>query len=143
VIGYLDTSALVKRYVRERGSKEILRLCDSLEVIVISSVGYAEVLSAFCRKLREGALTESACDRLIREFNDDWRSFARMVVSDQLNELTAMLLRRYRLRGLDAIHLASALKARPAGREVFVFATADARLLRAARSEGINTFPEA
>ena len=142
MIGYLDTSVMVKRYVRERGSKEILRLCDSLEVIVISSVGYAEVVSAFCRKLREGAMTAGVCDRLIREFNDDWRSFARMIVSDQLNELTAELLRKHRLRGLDAIHLASALKAHPAGGEDFIFATADARLLRAARSEGLSTFPE-
>ena len=53
MIAYLDTSALVKRYVQEDGTEEILDLWGRAEHVAISRLGYTETVSAFQRKLRD------------------------------------------------------------------------------------------
>ena len=51
------------------------------------------------------------------------------------------LLSRHSLRGTDAIHLASALLLQGALKEKVTFACADARLVSAARAEGLDVVP--
>jgi len=46
MILYLDTSALVKKYFKEQGSTEVIRLWKKTSSIVTSTVAYAETLAA-------------------------------------------------------------------------------------------------
>ena len=47
MILYLDTSALVKRYVEEEGTELVDKLWESAEAVTTSVVAFAEALAAF------------------------------------------------------------------------------------------------
>jgi predicted nucleic acid-binding protein len=53
MILYLDTSALVKKYVKEPGSSKVVSAWKKALCIATSAVTYAELLAAFYRKSRE------------------------------------------------------------------------------------------
>jgi uncharacterized protein len=54
---YFDTSALVKRYIREPGSAQVVSLLGRHEFLS-SAITPVEVLSALSRKRRDGDLSE-------------------------------------------------------------------------------------
>ena len=58
MILYCDTSALIKRYVREDYSDKVDELLADTKMIVTSSVAYAESFLALCCKFREGLFSE-------------------------------------------------------------------------------------
>jgi predicted nucleic acid-binding protein len=53
-VRYYDTSALVKQYLQEAGSKLVLELLKSGEKVYTVSLTYAETHAAFSRRTREG-----------------------------------------------------------------------------------------
>jgi predicted nucleic acid-binding protein len=136
-MNYFDTSALIKRFVEEAGSKSVEALIASDPLVATSKVAYAEVHAGLARKLREGRLVAAAYRRAARAFDADWQGYGRVDLPDALLTLARDLVRRHPLRGFDAIHLASALHLRAAiGEEMRVIA-ADDRLLAAAEDEGL------
>ena len=141
MILYLDTSALVKRYFEEPHSDELISKWKEAEEIVTSAVAYAETLASFYRKKRESSLEEKVIDQIMNAFRDEWRSFIRVQVTEELNEVVDRVIGSYPLRGFDAIHLASAILMRQALPEDFHFACFDQRLLMAAKEEGFETLP--
>jgi predicted nucleic acid-binding protein len=142
MILYLDTSALLKRYFKEPHSDEIISRWKSAPRIVTSFVAYAETMASIYRKKREAELADTLIRGVVRAFHRDWESFVRVEVNEELNGYIDRVVDRYPLRGFDAIHLASALTIREIVPENFLFACFDDRLSRAARSEGLQTFPE-
>src|SRR5262245_66067661 len=63
---YVDTSALVKRYVAEVGSTWVRRLLahPAQYVIYTAALSQVEVISALQRRVREGALEVTQAQRL-------------------------------------------------------------------------------
>jgi len=141
VILYLDTSALVKRYFEEPGSRRLLSKWKEASEIVTSSVAYAEALAAFHRKRRESGLEDELFGKVLEAFRLDWKSFVRVEVTDELNEAIDQALEKHPLRGFDAIHLASAVVVGQTLAEPIVFACFDERLAQAAVDAGMETFP--
>jgi predicted nucleic acid-binding protein len=109
--------------------------------IVTSSVAYAETVASFFRKKREAAFEEEMIQQVLDAFCLDWKSFLRVEVTDELNEIVLRVVESYPLRGFDAIHLASAVLTRGSLPDDFLFACFDQRLAQAAREEGLVTFP--
>ena len=142
MILYLDTSALVKRYFQEPFSDDVLSRWKLAAQIVTSSVAYAETMASMYRKKRESDLADTLIRNIADTFHQDWESFIRVEVNDQLNGYINRVVERYPLRGLDAIHLASAIVIHERIPEDFVFSCFDDRLARAAQSEGLEIFPE-
>ena len=136
---YLDTSALIKRYVDEDGSGRVNELWDGATGIATSVVAFAEMIAALNRKLREGVLSSREYSRTAASFKSDYRSIILVPVSAGLNERIETLARKHALRGFDAIHLASALVIRNNGKMETDFACYDRALNEAAGKEG---FPE-
>jgi predicted nucleic acid-binding protein len=141
MILYLDTSALVKRYFLEQQSEDLLSKWVQAEVIVTASVAYAETVASFFRKKRESVLEEGVFQQVLDAFFLDWKSFLRVEVTDELNEVILRIIAGHPLRGFDAIHLASAILIRKTLPEEFLFVCFDQRLAQAAREEGLATFP--
>lgn len=141
MILYLDTSALVKRYFREPYSDDVISRWKSATHIVTSFVAYAETRASIYRKKREGDLADSWLRKIAAAFLRDWESFIRVEVNDELNGYIDRVVEGYPLRGFDAIHLASAMVIRERLPDDFMFACFDDRLVRAAKSEGFDTFP--
>jgi uncharacterized protein len=143
MILYLDTSALVKRYFREPYSEEVISRWKTATHIVTSSVAYAEMMASIFRKKREADLGDTLIRKIADSVQRDWEGFIRVEVNDELNRYIDRVVERYPLRGFDAIHLASAILIQERVPEDFVFACFDGRLARAARSQGLETFPQA
>ncbi|UCG14081.1 MAG: type II toxin-antitoxin system VapC family toxin [Deltaproteobacteria bacterium] len=142
MILYLDTSALLKKYFKEPGSAEVIGRWKEAKAIVTSSVAYAETLASFHRKKREVTINAKTFGNILKSFRRDWSSFIRVEVSDDLNETIDKIVDDYRLRGFDAIHLASALIIDETVSENFLFACYDKRLILAAQKTGLQTLPE-
>ena len=57
MIAYLDASALVKRCLVERGSRETIKLTAESEMTATSIVSRAEVAAALAKAARTGLVT--------------------------------------------------------------------------------------
>jgi len=53
VILYCDTSALLKLYVKEEASDEVLASARASSVVAVSRIAWAEAYAAFARRMRE------------------------------------------------------------------------------------------
>jgi predicted nucleic acid-binding protein len=127
---YLDSSALVKRYVSEDGSAELRAAMSSEDSWWICRIGYVETARAV--GLAAGA-------RAVQAFRREWAAFGVVEVDAELAEHAAGLALSGELRSLDALHLAAALVL-PKGD--LTVATWDTRLSRAARDQNLRTIPE-
>lgn len=137
---YFDTSALVKQYLQEAGSKMVLELLKTGDKVYTASLTYAETHAAFSRRTREGRLTRETTRRLALRFDRDWESYDVVIMSTDVLRLTRQMLYRHPLRSADAIHLASALLlARTTPMVRWAFVCADGRLCGAAEAEGFQS----
>jgi predicted nucleic acid-binding protein len=141
---YIDSSALVKRYVEEAGSGAVDRLLADHPYIATSRLAYPEILSALNRKRRAREIPLRILDELTEAFESDWSKLFVLEFDDALLPVIKGAIRRHAIRGADAVHLASAMWLRSVLREDVVFACADAKLLEAAQAERLVPFdPEA
>ncbi len=134
-MNYFDTSALIKRFVNERGSDLVAAIVARQGPIATAKIAYAEVHAGLARKRREGGLSAKQYGRTRETFEEDWEAYVRVDLHDDILVLARDLIQRHPLRGFDAIHLASALSLRTALGEAIRFVAADARLLQAAEVE--------
>ncbi|MBI2884147.1 MAG: type II toxin-antitoxin system VapC family toxin [Candidatus Methylomirabilis oxyfera] len=137
-MNYLDTSALIKRFVAENGSPLVQTLVTRKGPIATAKIAYAEVYAGLTRKLREGHLSDASYALACRHFEADWQAYIRVELQDDTLFLARDLIRRHPLRGFDAIHLAAAISLKNALGEDITFAAADERLLRAAEAEDLK-----
>jgi predicted nucleic acid-binding protein len=125
---YLDSSALVKRYVKEAGSDLVVEAMERADAYKMCRIGFVETVRAVAR----GGEPDD-----VAKVESDWTRVDVIEVDRALAEDAARLAARHRLRTLDALHLAAAL----AGADAPTFMTWDGRLHRAARDQGLRTLP--
>jgi len=138
---YLETSALVKLYVRGPGTERMLALAarsseNRLAVLALSQV---ELRSAVRRRERNGEIPALVATQLLEAFKRHLEArFVTQMVTDYVLDIACELVDRYALRAFDAVQLAgySALK-NSMGIDVPVFVCSDQVLLTAAQQEGI------
>ncbi|OGD11731.1 MAG: hypothetical protein A2Y86_09400 [Candidatus Aminicenantes bacterium RBG_13_62_12] len=139
MILYLETSNLVKLYVREKDSETVRESVRIAEVVATSVLAYTEARAAFARKLREKGISEEAHKGVKEALDRDWPSYFVLNAAAGTARVAGDLAEKYGLRGFDALHLASAMELRAAGASGLCFSTADARLRDAARLEGFKS----
>ncbi len=136
---YLDTSALIKRYIVEKGSDPVRDLLQQAGAAATATVAYAEIYSGLTRRFREGYVAPKLYSIACHEFERDWPDYLKIELTGELLVAARDLIQRHPLRSFDAVHLASALSlARNLGEDVAIVA-ADGRLLHAAAAEGLAT----
>lgn len=143
---YLDASALVKRYVVESGSSWATALCDpsTNNTIATTRITKAEAAAAFASKQRSGGLSQDDYTEALQDLTHDFTHQYVLVEIDQaLVDLAVDLTTRQKLRGYDAVQLASALTLNnvltQTQRPPLTFIAADDDLLQAAQDEGLST----
>lgn len=142
MILYLDTSALVKLYVREPGSATVRRLANRAQALATSVVAYAETHAAFARLNHRGNTTAARHQERLRQFNVDWGALLRVEVTPEILRSAGDLANIHYLRGFDSIHLASALWLRARSSHPIEFAAFDQRLRAAASAAGLSVAPK-
>ncbi len=140
---YLETSALVKLYVREPGTDRLLQLASRAadHRLAVLALAQVEVHSAIRKRQRLGDIDESVATLVIGRFEQHLETkFVRQIVSDSVLDTATGLVDRYSLRAYDAVQLAGCvvLKATSGAQEP-VFICADRQLLQAAESEGLQS----
>jgi hypothetical protein len=138
---FLDTSALVKRYVAEVGSRTVVELIAAPDAnVLIADIARAEFASALNRRVRDGTISPEQ-HRVLKS------AFAFHLVDDYLvaplesSHISAAcrVIDAHGLRAYDGVQLAVALSLRDllAGTgEVVRLVSADPRLNAAACAEG-------
>ncbi len=129
---YLDSSAIVKLYVRESSSAEMLKLAGSADLVACSDLGYVEVRAALAAAWRGQRLRDNDYADAVSLFRRDWVAYSTVSADAALMERAAELAEGFGLRGYDSIHLASADRIRlymPG----LLFASFDLTLNRAAK----------
>jgi predicted nucleic acid-binding protein len=129
-VQYVDTSALLKRYVSEPDSEVAQQLLLTDPDWVTAAHTAIEVRRALT--VRFGGSLEAL--RAARaNFDQDWRMCAVVKLDDETCRLAAELAEATSARTLDALHLAAAQRAGAPALRVVTF---DVRLARAARGLG-------
>jgi predicted nucleic acid-binding protein len=143
VIFFFDTSALIKRYLHEKGSARIRQLFQTAGAIFYQTfLTPLEISSAFYRQHREGQISIEQLSVLLRSYAaHSRREYLLVPYTESVVDLAQELIRRHPLRTLDAIQTAAAVHLRnslPANSPPLVFLSADDRLVRTARQEGLR-----
>jgi predicted nucleic acid-binding protein len=144
VLYFLDSSALAKLFHKEHGSGVVTGILDDrLNRIFTSTLARVELTSVAAIKVRTGAMNLEEASEFLVDVADILES-SRVIVQRLIEDDFARaqdLLKRYacdhRLRTLDALHLASALRRRErSGIDFFV--TADRVLAQVAALESFE-----
>jgi uncharacterized protein len=137
-VAYFDSSALVKLVVDEPGSDDAALLWDGADAVLTSRVAHPEVRATLAAAHRDGRLDEEAHLAAKAEWEAFHQALRLVELTPQLEADAGDLVERHALSGFDAIHLASALTLTELP---LIVATWDARLLRAAKTAGLDSLP--
>ena len=135
---YFDTSYLVRLYYDDVGA-EAVRTLAATDNLACAAHGHVELIAAFHRKLRDGAIRPAAYAALLGQVHahDEARAFQWLALGPEIIAriagVYAKLPATVFLRAADALHLATAAES---GFQV-VYSN-DAHLLAAARHFGIE-----
>lgn len=125
---YVDSSALLKRYVEEADSELAVDLLGSDTDLVTGRHTVVEVRRNLARLLSGGALAASRA-----AFLDDIRAFALVELDEHTVELAATIAEQTGARSLDALHLGAAQRV---GGPPITFLTFDLYQAQTARTLG-------
>jgi predicted nucleic acid-binding protein len=130
---FFDTSAFVKRYVSEVGTDIVLEWCDQATEIILSGIALPEIISAFCRLQREGKITDTQYRQLKSLLLADIEDAAICDLTPVVLMQAMTSLEKNVLRGMDAIHIGSAVALK-----ADVFISADKCQLEAGARMGLR-----
>jgi predicted nucleic acid-binding protein len=140
---FLDSSAVVKRYVTDLGSGWVRGLTDPAVAhdIYLARITGVEVVSSFVRQAPP--LPVVLLTRALTDFRADFQNQYQLVAVNEAVVARAMdVAEKHRLWGYDAVQLAAALEllavARLTGLPSLTFVSADTQLNGAAAAEGLS-----
>lgn len=141
MIIYLDTSALLKQYIQESGSEDVIKMLRSADSHGTNLLTYVEMASAITRAVRLKLVQADEAQATWKDFLVDWELQVRLDISGQITKQAATLAWEYGLRGYDAVHFASALAWQHAIDMPVTLATYNRELWVAAQKNGMDVWP--
>ena len=137
---FLDSSAILKRYLAEQGSRYIGELLSEPDaVFYIAQIAAVEVASALTRQAINKQISKRRAQTAIAQFRDDRTDVYRVIaVTDPLIEYAMQVAETHALRAYDAVQLATVLTiAKHVTSLTVTFVCADEPLNKVAHSEGL------
>jgi hypothetical protein len=142
---FVDSSALVKRYVKENGTAWVRRLTrrTSSRRIYLARITTVEVTSAVARRRKGRTLTSAKASSILYRFRQHLAGRYTLIdLSAALFDEAMRLANAHSLRAYDAVQLAACLKIRQehqdAGFAPVTLISADQALNAAAAAEGLT-----
>jgi predicted nucleic acid-binding protein len=140
---FVDSSALVKRYINEQGSSWLDTLLgQSSSEVLIAEITQVEVIAALTRRGRSTGMSTQTASQIINRFkthvssNYQIISLSKVVISNAIVQAET-----HALRGYDAVQLATALEveavAKVSGLPTLTFISADNELNKVAQAAGL------
>ncbi|MGB3685194.1 MAG: type II toxin-antitoxin system VapC family toxin [Ornithinimicrobium sp.] len=137
-IVYFDASALVKLVLDEADSAIAAELWNACDAAVSSRLAYPEVCAALAAVGRRHQVTEAEMIAAAQEWEAFWAWVRPVELSAEVGRSAGDMAARHRLRGADAVHLASALAL---GSADVVVAVWDTRLHAGTVAAGLAVAP--
>ena len=134
---YFDTSVLVKRYIKEKGSAPTRRLLQRFRFLS-SAVAPVEAISALSRRRTSGELAPQDFLAIRSRLHKDLAYWDLVEVSEHVLRHAEELVQKTDVRTLDALHIASAVMFQTASRLTIPFVTSDAKQRDAAQATGLT-----
>ncbi len=125
---YVDSSALLKRYVREHDSEAAIELMNTDPVLATCRITELEVRRNLAR-----LLDNPKAEVAKRQFLEDLDAFALVAVDATTCNHAARIAEQTLCRSLDALHIGAALRSGT----TTTLLTFDVRQAQAARSTGL------
>lgn len=138
MIHFLDSSALVKRYVEEDGSAVIAQLFRGRKLLAVSRLAEVEVPLALARRARKGDLSEQVARAHGESVLADLKGLRVVELRQRTLERARALGWDHGLRAYDALQLASASRLKTETGMSLTLWSADEALNAAARAEGLR-----
>jgi len=142
MILYLDSSALVKFYLEERGSAEVQDVYRNAEQAGTVLIARAEVSASLAKAHRMGLVSEENARKARSLFHKEWPRIIHVAVSETITSRADNLAWAHALRGYGAVHLAAALLWQESINLPISVATFDTNLWEAASDVGLQYWPE-
>lgn len=152
-IYFLDSSALVKRYISETGSTWVLGLFDSTlgNEFFVATITRVEIIAAITRRSRNGSIAAAdaalVCNQLRSDFQTDYQVIE---ITAEIINFGMTIAETQGLRGYDAVQLAAGCAVNQlcidSSLSPIIFVSADDELNLAAANEGLvienpNNYP--
>jgi uncharacterized protein len=141
MILYLDASALVKEFVGERGTDEVIAVVARATMIGTALISRAEVAAALSKAVRMGVVEREEGFANLQAFRDEWFDLVRLDVTAELVARADECAWQFGLRGYDAVHLAAASSWQDALGQRITLATFDKTLWEVAKQTGLAVYP--
>lgn len=138
---YLDTSALVKLYIREQGTDEVNQWMTQADFKATSLITLAEANAALSRTLRMKIISQGTGEEATRLLRKQWPLYLKTPMTGKTVARAAELAWDLGLRGYDAVHLASAELWQTALGMPVSLVTYDNQLAVGAGQLGLNVLP--
>ena len=138
---FFDTSAVVKYYVTEPGSRWVWDLVDSGAPVFLIQITIAELSAALGILQRTRQITRRQRDKYWERFEKDCTQRYRLLPTDyETIRAAALLCARHPLKGYDAVQVAVALRLQQTlgPDRALVFVAGDETVITAAQSEGLT-----
>lgn len=142
---FFESSAFVKRFAPERGSKFVLSLLRPAagNRFYAARITEVEVCATLIRRQRGKTISPDQATKALRRVARDFpRRFTHIAISEDVIVEALRLAENYGLRGYDAVQLSAALRANGerSGRGLppLIMVSADAELNSAAQAEGLT-----
>jgi predicted nucleic acid-binding protein len=139
---YFDTSALVKLYLREKGTDRARRLFRRADIVGASGILQPEMNAALAKAVRADVISEKEAAQSRSLFREDWTDFAQLSVTSPILNRASGAAWSHGLRGYDAVHLAAALAWNDGLGTPLTFATFDQQLWHVAGTHALTPFPD-
>ena len=136
-IFYLDASAWVKRHQSEAGSDWMRRFWQPGVRFGCATLGLIEVLCTVTRR-HANRVDPAVTSGVLLAVKSDFDAFAQVEMDDAVVRLAESLGPKWKLRGADSIHLASAVRLRDSLVAAVTLIASDIELLTAATAEGFT-----
>ncbi|MEO6544800.1 MAG: type II toxin-antitoxin system VapC family toxin [Nitrospiraceae bacterium] len=136
---YFDSTALVKRYSMERGTRIISKLMVKRGMVaIVPTWSVTDFYTAFSNRAHYGDITRDDCYSVIHKFEKESKEGLFQFIAPTIQTYLAtkeLALEYPALRSPQVLHLALALELKPLRLTVV---SADQQLLTACRSAGLH-----
>lgn len=136
---YFDSTALVKRYSMERGTRIVNKLMVKRgKVAILPTWTVTDFYTAFANRAQAGEITRDDCYSVVHKFEKESMQGLYQFISPTMQTYLAtkeLALEYPALRSFQVLHLALALELKPLRLTVV---SADTNLLEASRSAGLH-----
>ncbi|MBN2533182.1 MAG: type II toxin-antitoxin system VapC family toxin [Spirochaetales bacterium] len=135
MVGYFDTSALVKRYINEDGTEKVRNLFRNVSSIIVAAITKIELASTLKRALIEKRIEKLEYEKIWERIQNDFIDFKIVKFDNDVEDKAIAIIEKYQMNAMDSIQIASFFII---NNEKPLFVCCDAKILDVMKKEGIK-----